>query len=77
MVETSNNNLGALLSLLSPSQKKSVRSLEKARKKLVNAHYSRVFNEVCLRDNLYPKYSNIRLHDKDALKERFTLDLIP
>ena len=74
MVETSNNNLGALLSLLSPSQKKSVRSLEKARKKLVNAHYSRVFNEVCLRDNLYPKYSNIRLHDKDALKERFTLD---
>ena len=62
MVETSNNNLGALLSLLSPSQKKSVRSLEKARKKLVNAHYSRVFNEVCLRDNLYPKYSNIYIY---------------
>ena len=74
MMSETSINIGSLLTSLSVSQKKTVRTYEKARKKLVKAKCSRVFNEVCLRDNIYPKYSNIRLHDKDAQREAFTLD---
>ena len=66
-------NLGELIFFLPLDIKPIVRAYEKSLSKLVKARYSRVHNEVCLRENLYPSYSNIRLHDKDAEKEAFTL----
>ena len=76
-IETFNNqysnHLGELLFSLPIDVKQVVRSFEKVCIKLVKAKYSRLFNEVCIHDNMYPKYSNIRLYDKNAEKEALTL----
>ena len=35
------------------------RSLEKVKKKIINAKWSLSFNQTCLKENIWPTYTNI------------------
>ena len=41
-----------------PTFKTKIRNLEKIKKKIINSQYSTVFNETCLKEELYPKYKS-------------------
>ena len=60
-VSTMTIGLGALISGLPASSKKLVRDFEKVSLKTVRAKCSVNFNEICLREKILPKYSNIIL----------------
>ena len=53
---------GQLLFELTFEQRNCVRSYENEAKKLINAKHAVVFNEVCIKENLLPKYSNIYIY---------------
>ena len=65
--------LGELIHGLEPSAKKQVRELERRSFKLCKQKNSVLFNETCLKEDILPKYTNIRLHDRVAKDETFTL----
>ena len=67
-------NLGEMLFILPPETRKIVRLLEKCSFKLIKLKCGILFNHTCLNENLLPIYSNIKLHDKAARHEKFTLD---
>ena len=67
-------SLGQLLYSLTPDQRNTVRRLENETKKLNNAKHAVVFNDVCIKENLLPKYSNINLHDRAVQHEDFVTD---
>ena len=66
--------LGQLIYGLPPDVRKLVRRLEKCGLKLVREMCCVKYNEVCLRENILPKYSNIKLHDSTLRNEPFTLE---
>ena len=66
-------NLGSLIFDLPPERRKSVRALEKVSTKLIKQKCSLLFNSVCLKEDILPTYSNIKLHNQAARKEPFTL----
>ena len=66
-------SLGVQIYNLPPTQRKEVRDLEKVSLKLAKTKCSKVFNTTCLTENLLPMYSNIKLHDRAATNELFTL----
>ena len=66
-------DLGSLLHTLPSEQKNEVRKLEKVSLKLVKSECRELFNSVCVRENLLPNYSNIRLHDEATKREPITL----
>ena len=55
-------SFGQLLHQVSTEERNCVRQLENASKKLSNAENAVVFNDVCIRENLLPKYSNIYIY---------------
>ena len=59
-------NLGNLLFLLPQELKKKIREIEKLSYKLNAVETAVIFNKVCLKEGLYPKYTNVRLHDPNA-----------
>ena len=67
-------NFGQLLFTLTHTQRGIVRRLENETKKLHNVHNAVVFNEVCIKENLLPKYSNICLHDRAVQHQDFVTD---
>ena len=67
-------NIGELLFLLPTEKRKIVRLFEKCTFKLIKLKCSLIFNHTCLQENILPIYSNIKLHDKAARREKFTLD---
>ena len=67
------SNLGSLIHPLPPEVRKQVRDLEKVSIRQCKSDCSLLFNSVCVKENLLPNYSNIRLHDEAARKEPFTL----
>ena len=67
------SNLGSLIHPLPPELRKQVRDLEKVSFRRCKSDCSLLFNSVCVKENLLPTYSNIRLHDEAARKEPFTL----
>ena len=66
-------SLGSLIFNLPVERRKSVRELEKISTKIVKAKCSLLFNSTCLKENILPNYSNIKLHNRAARKEPFTL----
>ena len=50
---------GKLLNLLPDSLKSKYRKYENLIKKYINAEWSKLFNNVCLKENLWPSYTNI------------------
>ena len=65
--------LGQLLSQLNIQTTQLVRSIEKLQKKLINARNAVIFNETCIENGLFPKYTNLRLHDPAIQERQFTL----
>ena len=65
---------GQLLFSLTPDQRSVVRRYENEAKKLNNAKHAVVYNELCVQENLLPKYSNIKLHDRAVQHEDFVID---
>ena len=66
--------IGELLFSLTPDQRTVVRRYESETKKLNNVRNAVVFNELCIKENLLPKYSNINLHDRAVQHEDFVTD---
>ena len=66
-------NLGSLIFNLQPECRKSVRDLEKVSVKLIKQKCSLLFNSTCLKEDILPTYTNIKLHKQAARKEPFTL----
>ena len=55
------NNLGQLFNSLDTIQKSTARKYEAVQLKLVKSKYSRIFNEICLRDELFPTFTNFKV----------------
>ena len=66
-------DLGALLHTLPPELKSEVRKLEKVSSKLCKSECRVLFNSLCVRENLLPNYSNIKLHNEATKREPITL----
>ena len=49
-----------LLHSLPNELKSEVRKLENAKTKIVNNLWSRTFNEICLKENMMPNYTNLK-----------------
>ena len=67
------NDLGSLLHTLPPELKCEFRKLEKVSLKLCKSECRVLFNRVCVRENLLPNYTNIKLHDEATKREPITL----
>ena len=65
-------NISGTLNVIPDTTKKTFNKTQKTTRKLVKARTAVLFNEVCLKENILPKYSNVRLHDQRAKKQPFT-----
>ena len=68
------DSFGKVVFLLPPAERKLGRRIENLCKKITNAKYAVLFNKKCIQENLFPKFSNVRLHDRTVQQKRFTLD---
>ena len=55
-------NLGELIYNLDYNNKKLIRKIENLNKKLNNINNSIVFNELCIKEELLPKFTNIYIY---------------
>ena len=65
--------LGTLIFNLPVERRRSVRDLEKTSIKIIKTKCSLLFNSTCLKNDILPNYTNIKLHDRAARNEPFTL----
>ena len=65
-------NLGELIFNLPENLKNEVRKFEKCMLKCTKIKLSCVYNDVCIRENILPKYTDINLHDRAAIQDEFT-----
>ena len=63
---------GLLLKKLDSTQRKTIRSLENNRKKLIKNRYSISFNKTCINESILPKYSDIKIHEPAVRKAKFS-----
>ena len=64
---------GDNLFLLPNELKNDFRKYEDIRKKIINTKWSLVFNQTCLKENLWPIYTNFRNHDPALTEDLNTL----
>ena len=67
-------NYGELVYAHPPKGKILIRKLENISKKLNNCQNAVVFNTTCIKENLLPSFTNLRLHDRAVQQKRFTQD---
>ena len=72
---------GKLLNSLPDTLKSKYRNYESLIKKYINAEWSKLFNSVCLKENLWPSYTNFKyiclfLHISTHLTQKFALNEI-
>ena len=65
---------GDLIFGLPQEEKLLLRQIEQTRKKLTKTKYAIAFNRTCLKENILPKYTNIKTHDPAARDQEFTKD---
>ena len=65
--------LGELLFSLPTEKRKLFRKLESIDKKIINNKWSNLFNKICLKNNMLPKYVNFKiyLYRNIVLPEKF------
>ena len=63
-----------ILRTIPEDTKNKFRLLEKSLKKLKKTQCHLVFNETCVRNELLPKYTNVRVHDEAARQEPIVLN---
>ena len=66
-------DFGRPLFQLPQEHRKSVRKIENISKKLINANFAVIFNDICIRENLLPTFTNIRTLDPAVRQSDFTL----
>ena len=54
--------IGDLVFAHPPEERSIVRNIENIRKKINNCENAVVFNSVCIKENLLPKYTNIYIY---------------
>ena len=65
-------NFGELLHQLPEENRKIIRKKEKLIKKVIKNKYAIVFNQTCLKENILPAYTHIKLYDQAVAYEEFT-----
>ena len=65
-------NITETLNSIPDTIKKAFNQAQKLNKKLSKAKAALLFNDICLNENILPKYTNVRLHDQRAKKQSFT-----
>ena len=66
------NNYGRLLHSFNEDDRRVIRNLESIKRKLNNCHNAVMFNSTCIKENLLPTYSNIKLHNEAVQHSRIT-----
>ena len=56
-------NIGQLLYQCDNDTKNLFRKIERTRKKIVETEWSIKFNNICINEQLWPTYTNLRPHD--------------
>ena len=74
ILDLDNFNIGQLLFKLEKDNKILVRKLENFEKKYIQNSYSILFNKTCIKEELLPKYTELRLHDPVAKEQKFTIE---
>ena len=67
-------NFGDIIFELPQEQKVLIRRIEQTRKKLTKTKYSLAFNKTCLKEDILPRYTDIKTHDPAARDQHFTKD---
>ena len=65
-------SLGDLLFRTENDARKVIRKIEKTQKKLIKGIYAVIYNKTCLKENILPAYSNIKLNDEAVRYKEFT-----
>lgn len=65
-------NIAESLNLLPNTVKQTFNKIQKLNRKLSKARTAILFNDICLKENILPKYTNVRLHDQRAKQQSFT-----
>ena len=55
-------SFGDLIFQLDLQQRKCIRNVEKISKKLISDQFAVIFNDICIQENLLPKYTNIYIY---------------
>ena len=71
--ETLQYNIGTIIHEFNHDERQTIRSIENLSKKQTNARYAVIFTETCIRENLLPKFTNIRLYDQAVQQSEQTL----
>ena len=61
-----------IINTVPDSIKKTFNKIQKLNRKLSKAKTAVLFNDICLKENILPKYSDVKLHDHRAKKQPFT-----
>ena len=67
-------NISEILTTVPPEIKKTFNKVQKLNRKLSKAKNAVLFNDICIQENILPRYTNIKLHDQRAKKQSFTED---
>ena len=65
-------NIGPILYQLPNEKRKVIRKKEKLQKKVTKNKYAIVFNQTCLKEDILPAYTHIKLYDQAVAYEDFT-----
>ena len=57
-------NIGSILYQLTDEKRKVIRKKEKLQKKVIKHRYAIVFNQTCLKEDILPAYTHIKLYDR-------------
>ena len=76
----SQQNFGSLLHQVSPNTRRLVRNIEQTNNKIINCEVAISFNLVCLKEDILPGYTNLKLHHENARlrqsTQRFRRELV-
>ena len=64
--------ISEILNTVSIEGRSTFSKLQKVNRKICKAKNAILFNDICLQENILPKYTNIKLHDQRAKKQLFT-----
>ena len=65
-------SIAETLNLLPETTKRTFNRIQKLNRKLSKAKSAVLFNDICIKENILPKYTNVKLHDQRAKKQPFT-----
>ena len=65
-------NVSETLRSLPDATKKTFNKIQKLNRKLSKARTAVLFNDICIKEDILPKYTNLRLYDHRAKKQPFT-----